>query len=242
MIATAPAAPSWFHQDPDHGPLPALLLVLTMVTGLVDAVSYMKLGHVFVANMTGNIAFLGFAVADAKEFSVSATLAATGLFLVGALAGGWLGARAGRHRGRFLAGSIFIEIALIATALSALALASDPEGSTTRYQLIALLALTMGVQNAVARRLGVPDLSTTVLTLTLTGLAADSRIVGGSNPRPVRRLAATGTMFLGAALGTFLILNASVGLVLALALALLLSAAIAALRSTPSTAAWTVGT
>jgi hypothetical protein len=35
------------------GPLPPLLLALTAVTGLVDAASYLKLGHVFVANMTG---------------------------------------------------------------------------------------------------------------------------------------------------------------------------------------------
>jgi Protein of unknown function (DUF1275) len=38
-----------------HGPLPPLLLSLTFVTGLVDAFSYLVLGHVFVANMTGNV-------------------------------------------------------------------------------------------------------------------------------------------------------------------------------------------
>jgi hypothetical protein len=48
-------------QDARHGPLPLLLIVLTVVTGVVDAVSYFKLGHVFVANMTGNVLFLGFA-------------------------------------------------------------------------------------------------------------------------------------------------------------------------------------
>ena len=49
-----------------HGPLPPLLLGLTVVTGLVDAFSYLLLGHVFVANMTGNVVFLGFAIAGAK--------------------------------------------------------------------------------------------------------------------------------------------------------------------------------
>jgi len=62
--------------DAKHGPLPPLLLTLTFVTGLVDAVSYLQLGHVFVANMTGNVVFLGFAVADAEDFSVPASLAA----------------------------------------------------------------------------------------------------------------------------------------------------------------------
>src|SRR5258706_3448963 len=81
--------------SPD-GPLPALLLVLTGVTGLVDAVSYLKLGHVFVANMTGNVVFLGFAVADAADFSIPASLLAIAAFMAGALVGGRVGSRAGR--------------------------------------------------------------------------------------------------------------------------------------------------
>jgi hydrogenase/urease accessory protein HupE len=78
-------AASW--HDERHGPLPLLLFVLTMVTGLVDSVSYLKLGHVFVANMTGNVVFLGFAVADAEDFSIPASLVAIVAFLAGALAG-----------------------------------------------------------------------------------------------------------------------------------------------------------
>jgi len=84
-----------FAPDERHGPLPLLLLVLTMITGLVDAVSYLKLGHVFVANMTGNVVFLGFAVADAEDFSIPASLLAIAAFLAGALAGGRLGTRLG---------------------------------------------------------------------------------------------------------------------------------------------------
>jgi len=60
-------------RDPRDGPLPPLLISLTVVTGLVDAVSYLTLGQVFVANMTGNVVFLGFAVADAEDFSVPAS-------------------------------------------------------------------------------------------------------------------------------------------------------------------------
>ena len=51
--------------DPKHGPLPVLLLTLTVVTGLVDAVSILALGRVFVANMTGNVVFIGFALVGA---------------------------------------------------------------------------------------------------------------------------------------------------------------------------------
>ena len=229
-------------KDAQHGPLPAMLLVLTTVTGLVDAVSYLRLGHVFVANMTGNIAFLGFAVADAKEFSIAASLAATAAFLIGALAGGRLGSSVGRHRGRFLATAIFLEIAAIGAALLVVTLAGNPEGDTVRYQLIVLLAIGMGIQNATARRLGIPDLTTTVLTLTLTGLAADSTLAGGKNPRPGRRLLATTTMFLGAAVGAFVIFHYGVSTVLALAFVLLAASGIAACLSLHSSDAWTVGT
>ena len=82
-----------------HGPLPPLLLGLTIVTGLVDAFSYLLLGHVFVANMTGNVVFLGFAIAGAKGFSIPASLVALGSFVVGALVGGKVGSGLGRHRG-----------------------------------------------------------------------------------------------------------------------------------------------
>jgi hypothetical protein len=49
-------------RDSKHGPLPPLLVAMTFVTGLVDAFSYLLLGHVFVANMTGNVVLLGFAL------------------------------------------------------------------------------------------------------------------------------------------------------------------------------------
>ena len=74
-----------------HGPLPPLLVSMTLVTGLVDAFSYLVLGHVFVANMTGNVVFLGFALAGAPGFSITASLAAVASFAAGALLGGRLG-------------------------------------------------------------------------------------------------------------------------------------------------------
>lgn len=65
---TAPVLPRGGHilSDPRHGPLPPLLLALTAVTGLVDAVSILRLGRVFVANMTGNVVFTGFALTGAR--------------------------------------------------------------------------------------------------------------------------------------------------------------------------------
>ena len=82
-----------------HGPLPQFLVALTVVTGLVDAFSYLVLGHVFVANMTGNVVFLGFALAGAPGFSIGASAAALVSFWCGALLGGKIGARFGAQPG-----------------------------------------------------------------------------------------------------------------------------------------------
>src|SRR5580765_3115076 len=102
--------------DRSHGPLPAFLVCLTVVTGLVDAVSYLKLGHVFVANMTGNVVFLGFAAAGASDFSVAGSLVAIGSFLLGALAAGRLGSSTGQHRGRFLAFATCAQVSVVGVA------------------------------------------------------------------------------------------------------------------------------
>ena len=104
-----------------------------------------------------------------------------------------------------------------------------------------LLALAMGGQNATARKLAVPDMTTTVLTLTLTGIAADSPWAGGQGPRPVRRLMAMAMMTLGAALGTFVIFRFGLAPALGLALFLLLVCGVTAHRLSVSAAPWTQG-
>ena len=227
-------------QDEKHGPLPALLLVFTLLTGLVDAISYLGLGQVFVANMTGNVVFLGFALAGAKGLSFAASLVAIVAFLAGAAAGGRLGVRVGSHRGRLFAITTYIKIALVGAAFATSLAGLDFSGGVVRYVFIVLLSLSMGMQNATARRLGVPDLTTTVLTLSLTGLAADSPLAGGKNPNPGRRFVAALTMFVGAAIGALLMLRVGISAVLALGLALLLATGIAAYRLSSSTEAWTV--
>src|SRR5919199_3517938 len=103
--------------DP-HGPLPPLLITLTFVTGLVDAVSFLKLGHVFTANMTGNVVFLGFALAGAGVVSPVNSLVALAAFLFGAVGGGRLAERFGEHRGRMLAAATVIEAALVVISLA----------------------------------------------------------------------------------------------------------------------------
>jgi uncharacterized membrane protein YoaK (UPF0700 family) len=222
-----------------HGPLVPMMVALTLVTGLVDAVSYLKLGHVFVANMTGNVVFLGFALAGAGGLSVTASLLALTCFLLGALGGGVITARNISHRARMLRAANIAQVSLMATALVLALLAREPFASDVRYALIVLLALAMGVQNAAALRLAVPDLTTTVLTRTLTGLASESALAGGGGSKLGRRSIAVSAMLLGALIGATLSLHVAVATALALALALACAVGLAAHARSSSDAPWT---
>jgi uncharacterized membrane protein YoaK (UPF0700 family) len=189
-------------------PLPMVLVVLTVTTGLVDAVSVLGLGRVFTANMTGNVVFLGFAAAGVPGFSVARALVSLAGFVVGAILGGRLGVTmAGMARRRWLLTVAVVEAGLFFVAAWA-AIGYDMDTLTpvpTLYALIVLTAVAMGLRNATVRRLGVPDLTTTVLTLTLTGIAADSTLAGGRNPRLGRRLTAVLAICAGSAVGAGLV-------------------------------------
>jgi len=82
----------------------------------------------------------------------------------------------------------------------------------------------MGLRNATVRRLAVPDLTTTVLTLTLAGLGADSSLAGGDNPRFARRVASVAAMLAGAVAGAILVLSVGVAWPLAVSGAITLLA------------------
>jgi uncharacterized membrane protein YoaK (UPF0700 family) len=188
--------------------IPYALLGMTAVTGLVDAVSFLSLGHVFTANMTGNIVFLAFAAAHVPGLSIARSLTALLAFLVGAILGGRVMARASADSQiRFAARAFFLEVALLlAASLCGIGYRADLlEHSFQPFALIALTALAMGTRNAAVRKLAIPDLTTTVLTLTITGIGADSSLANGTNPRLARRVASVAAMFLGAALGAVVI-------------------------------------
>lgn len=220
--------------DPKPSPLPALLLLLSVTTGLVDAVSVLGLGKVFTANMTGNIVFLGFAAAGAPGFSVPPYLIALASFLAGAAIAGRVGAGyAGRALRHWLTAAAAIEATLLGLAALVAGharLAGPTLPDTHLYAIIALTAVAMGFRNATVRRLKVPDLTTTVLTLTLTGIAADSGVAGGNNPAIGRRLAAVAAMLLGAWIGGTMVLRLGLGWPLALAGAVVLVSTLAFAR------------
>ena len=115
---------------------------------------------------------------------------------------------------------------LLGASVVVAAVSGDPVTSGYRYTLIVLLAVSMGVQNATTRKLAVPDLTTTVLTLTITGVAADSALAGGAGSVAGRRLVAVTAMFLGALAGAALALHVHI-VAPARRIALIITAAVA---------------
>jgi uncharacterized membrane protein YoaK (UPF0700 family) len=188
--------------------IPYALLGMTAVTGLVDAVSFLSLGRVFTANMTGNIVLLAFATAHAPGLSTARSLTALLAFLVGAILGGRVMARTSTDAPiLFAAQASLLEVAfLFAASFCGIGYRANLlEESFQPFALIGLTALAMGTRNAAVRKLAIPDLTTTVLTLTITGIGADSSFANGNNPRLARRVASVASMFLGAGLGAVVI-------------------------------------
>jgi uncharacterized membrane protein YoaK (UPF0700 family) len=178
------------------------LIALTAATGVVDAVSYLGLGRVFTANMTGNVVLLGFGLGGSDVAWVAGSLTSLAAFIGGAVIGGRVTKLGGDGRHQRLMRGLAVESALI---VSATIISLPARGDAGRLILIGLLAAAMGVRNATVRRLAEPDLTTTVLTLTLTGLVADSRLAGGSGGHALLRGGAVIAMLVGAVIGALLV-------------------------------------
>jgi uncharacterized membrane protein YoaK (UPF0700 family) len=200
-------------------PLTRALLVLTFTTGVIDAASFLGLGSTFTANMTGNVLFLGFGIAGSGGLPVVAPLVSLAAFLAGAAVGGRIAV--GPERTLYLSRAMLIEVGLILVALAWTLLVGVTPGHFSADVVIALLAFAMGARNATIQRLRVAEPATTVLTTTLTGLAADSNLGGGDGSATRRRAWAVAAMLLGAIVGA-LLLKADVSLDLLLAAILVL--------------------
>jgi uncharacterized membrane protein YoaK (UPF0700 family) len=207
-------------------PLVRLLLVLSATTGMVDAASILGMGQVFTANMTGNVVFAAFAAVGAPGFYAPYYIAALGAFMVGALIAGRIGRMSEKGRlSRWLVIAAMVESTMLVLA-GGLAMLFDQAGGATTVGLSVLIVLTagaMGFRNAVVRQLKVPDLTTTVLTLTITGLASDSQLAGGDGSNQRTRLAAVGMIFAGAIVGAAMVLACGLGPTLLLSGAVVLT-------------------
>jgi len=177
------------------------LLLLTFATGLVDAIGVLVLGHVFVANMTGNVIFLGFWLVPHTTVDLTAALVAFVSFVAGTVVGGRLSRLLDGDARRWLTIALGAEVVVL-LGLSILAGAGVLDyHDNTKLILVAGLAVVFGSQNAAARQFGIQELSTTVLTSTIVGIGMDSRLAGGTGHRERLRISVLLTMCTGAAVG-----------------------------------------
>lgn len=185
--------------------LPPLFL-LTLTTGIVDAVSYLALDRVFTGNMTGNVLFIGFALAGEGGIPLLNNV----LALVGFLLGAVIAARVlrGRRHGSRLPTANLVVLACgggLSIALAVFWLAVGVLDDGMLLPVTGLLAAVMGAQAASVRATGITDVGTIVVTSTLANLAMDSRLAGGSGAKWQRRVYAVTAMGLGGALGAILL-------------------------------------
>jgi uncharacterized membrane protein YoaK (UPF0700 family) len=206
--------------------LTRILLMLTFVTGIIDAVSFLALGQVFAAMQTGNVIFLGLGVAGADGAPVAAPLIALTAFVIG----GGIAAGLARSRAVDAAGpAMTAEVALLVTAAIVLAASDVRPGDAAAYATIGLLSLAMGLRNTIVRGFGGPNLATTVLNLTLTALTSPAPLSIASGDDLSQRAAAFVAILAGAVSGA-LLLQASPALAIATAAAITFAAGLAHLR------------
>jgi uncharacterized membrane protein YoaK (UPF0700 family) len=166
-----------------------MLLILTWAAGCVDAISYLGLGHVFTAMMTGNTVLLGLALAQGEGLAALRSIVALIGFGAGAAAGAMIVER-DAEESRWPAAvtrALALEAAFLAGFALTWRLAGNARGAATVHFSIVLLSLAMGIQAAAVRRLGVPGIATTYITGTMTSLMVD--LVGwiraaGASQRP----------------------------------------------------------
>lgn len=167
------------------------------------------MGHVFTANMTGNIVFLGFAFGGVPGLSIGRSATALAFFLVGGSLAGKVDSLLGKQRGNvWLAAALGIETLLLLGGMTVSWNFERPGElpiSASLYGIIALTALGMGIRSGTVRRLAVAELTTTVLTLTVAALAFDFSLTPGNNPRWRRRVGSVLMMFSGAFVGVQLL-------------------------------------
>jgi len=197
--------------SPRRHHLRASLLALTFATGAIDAVSYLAVGSVFTANMTGNLVLIGFALGGTPGFSVARTVGALAAFMAGATIAGHLARH--WHQRPFLWMRRITAALLVMLAGSAVLIAQLPDdaaaGQTLRLAIVIVLATAMGLLNATVRRLGFRDIPTTVATSTISDLASESRWGGGERTNQRDRAIAIAAMLLGALGGALLVLQVS---------------------------------
>ncbi|MGO4595129.1 YoaK family protein [Leifsonia sp. 2TAF2] len=182
-----------------------LMLALTFSTGIVDAVGYLGLDKVFAGNMTGNVVILGMALVGAEGLPWVGPLIALVAFMAGAVVGGRTLRRESTGWNTRTSWSFTAVAAALAVLTTVTTITGGVPPKPWELAITTLLAAAMGFQAAVARHLAVKDVTTVVVTSTITGLAADSVLAGGSGQPWRRRAAAVVLIAVGALVGALLL-------------------------------------
>lgn len=201
MAATAGTTADSSRPPHLHG-----IYLITCICGMVDAASFLGLGHTFVELMTGNLVFLSFELGlllHGQNVDITSYVVALATFTLGAMAGGRFGRVWSARRDRQV-GFVVEWVCLLLAVLATLVLHPQTQGSA-RIVVIAFLAFGMGIQNAMLRRWGVPNLATNVMTLTMTAFIADSPLAGGHGEHGGRRALSIGLFAFSAFVGAFLL-------------------------------------
>lgn len=169
---------------------------LTFSTGIADAVGYLGLDKVFTGNMTGNVVILGMASGNADDLPILGPAVALAMFMFGAALGGRLLRHASGAWPRPLSVLLGAVSAVLWIAVACLAFLPAGGNHLAIVLIAGSIAMAMGAQAAGARFLAVKDVTTVVVTSTITGLAADSWLGGRKSQQWQRRL--TSVLLIGA--------------------------------------------
>ncbi|CAN5135013.1 YoaK family protein [soil metagenome] len=187
----------------------AATVILTFVTGIVDAVGFLALDRVFTGNMTGNIVILGMGVAGADDLPVLGPAIALAAFTAAAFAAGLVLRKPRAANPPGWHDRVTVLLALGAIALTALTFAAvrvgDHPAPAVAIVMAAVTAAVMGSQAVVARTVAVADMTTVVVTSTLASLAGETWTRGGKGAVFNRRLGAIVVIFAGALVGALLL-------------------------------------
>ena len=177
------------------------MLLLTFATGLADSISILALGHVFVANMTGNVIFLGFWLAPSTTIDLTAVAVALPTFICTTILSGRLARHFGIRTRTWITTVLATEIVLLVALAILAGTGMLLYQGNSKLVMIGILAMTFGLQHSSARQFGIQELSTTVLTSTIVSLGLDSRLAGGTGERHRLRIGVVATMCAGAFFG-----------------------------------------
>ncbi|MFF7892680.1 YoaK family protein [Streptomyces sp. NPDC007907] len=213
----------------------AVMTVLTVLAGAVDAVSFLTMGKVFCALATGNVLFLSFALAGEGDVPVARPATAIVAFMAGAAVAGLVLQHLADRRGPWFPVGLLCEAVLLVSA-GALALARNGTGAVPAaddHGVVALVALAMGVRASTVLRVHVPGMPTLLSQTAIAELINDvlrhprAALRGMTAKQRLARMrwtATAGGIFSGGVLGTLLLVPLGTGralLVIAAAVLLL---------------------